>query len=134
MRMTFAEAMERCSKNGNTTEERDYNNYNLANAKNNNPALTGDLPPKRRLNYNDYNALKERIHSDELYLLAQKWGWYPKAICTACVEYGENTVRQAILKVKGIQDRFFMDSKPILPQRGAYLRKVIRNWRTYKAS
>lgn len=104
----------------------DYNNYNLAKAKNNKPVLEDSSPPRRRLNYNDYNALKERIHSDELYLLAQTWGWSDRSLCLTCVEESENLVRRCILKVKGIQDRFFRESEPIAPQRGKYLRKVIR--------
>jgi hypothetical protein len=126
MSRALAQALERCNRLAKGIEERDYNNYNLANAKDNNPVLAGNLTPKRRLNYNDYNALKERIHSDELYLLAQSWGFYYKDLCKVCVECTETVVRQSILKVRNIQDRFFRDSEPIAPQRGRYLRKVIR--------
>lgn len=99
-----------------------YNNNLSSNEHNKKP----EAPTQKRINYDNYKQLKERIHSEREFLMAQSWGVFDRFLCTLCVEYGYHRVRQSILKVEKIQDRFFREDRPIEPQRGAYVVAVIR--------
>ena len=78
-------AIKRCdalAERKKTVRGKNYNNNNQAKACNNNGL---DHEDPKKLDYYNYNQLKRRIYSDELYILATEEWSITLNTCVACV-------------------------------------------------
>lgn len=101
--------------------EDSYNNYNLNNFYfNSNHKSLKESNNLEENNYKNYNGLRQKIHSDKWFLMAQSWGVTPQMLYACVRDYGEAKVKAIIFKLspERLAAGYFRQGEPIELQRG----------------
>lgn len=100
------------------------NNINKSDSTNNLHETVFDKSDK------NYKGLYRKIHSDDLFLEAQRWGIFPRYLYSLARDNGEHRIKDVIHRIKKLGDSYFREGEPIEQQRAKVFHAEMKRLRS----